>query len=152
VIVGSHICDELKASGIDVPLRLTFAGNPLACLLALSVQEHIIKNRIGEHVTQNTSFIKNNLSQACPAKTHIHGVGHLWGVEMNVERGSGETALQRVKAAASLRSLEFMGGFRSGEHSDSVHVLLTPPFDAEKSELIASIDSAASLIGLAGDN
>jgi adenosylmethionine-8-amino-7-oxononanoate aminotransferase len=120
--------------------------------MALCVQKYIIENRIGERVYQNSRFIEQNLGEACPRKALIHGIGHLWGIEIPIETGSGETSLQRIKTAASLRSLEFMGGFRSGKVSDSVHILLTPPFDAEKSELIAAIDSAASLIGLAGDN
>lgn len=152
VIVNSHICDELLTSDKNVPLRLTFAGNPLSCVMALSVQKYIAKNRISERVSQNSRLIEQNLNQACPTGVLIHGVGHLWGVEVTLEAGSGNAALQRIQMAASSRSLEFMGGFRSGKHSDSVHILLTPPFDAKRSELITAIDSAASLIGIASDN
>lgn len=149
VILSSQLCDELKSSRVDLPLRLTFAGNPLACLVALTVQRYIIDNGIGERVKQNSSFIEQTLVKTCPSHTNVYGTGHLWGIEVPIKAGLGESALQMLKAEASLRSLEFMGGFKSGKYSDSVHILLTPPFDATRAELIVAIDAAATLVGTA---
>ena len=66
----------------------TFGGNPLACLLGLTVLEEIEKKRLLPRIQKLGQWFKQELAQLkrrCPAVTDVRGTGLMWGIELNRE-------------------------------------------------------------------
>lgn len=142
VIVTPHICDELADAGVDVPLRLTFSGNPLACLIACSAQEYIAENDLFYRVSKNSVFIRDKLTEECSRRSLesvIYGKGHLWAVEVPIKMGHGRALAKLVRDIAAQHGIEFMGGSSSSNERDFVHFMFTPPFDAAVEEIKSGI-------------
>lgn len=143
VILSSVLVDELSKNSEELPLRLTFAGNPLACVIATCAQEYADRRNLYSIVRQRSTTIGDGLAQlvrddGVPAI--ISGIGHLWSVQVPVRRGDGIPALDHLRRSASVHGLEFMGGVIVGLQCDYVHLMFTPAFDITDPELLSGIE------------
>ncbi|MHB8160611.1 MAG: aminotransferase class III-fold pyridoxal phosphate-dependent enzyme [Thermoleophilia bacterium] len=149
VIVSGEVCKELGKYDARIPLRLTFSGNPLACLVGLSVQNHIRNARLDETVLHNSDMIRLHLERECvhdSQRESINGIGHLWSVEKQVETGRGAAEYSKITKEAFDKHIAIMGGWRSGMNHDYVHLMFTPAFDVKQKELSSMIDKLGTLV------
>jgi adenosylmethionine-8-amino-7-oxononanoate aminotransferase len=148
VVISSRLCDEMITFNGNLPLRLTFSGVPIACYIALSVQNYIHENNLVERVRDNTQFINNELKNICNSEIPhaiVCGTGHLWALEIEIPKEQGCEFLAKMKKFAANEGIEFMGGIREGINKEYIHIMFTPPFDATKEELEISINSLVSI-------
>ena len=138
VIVSSAISNEVSQRDQALPLRLTFAGNPLCCVIAICVQEYMARLDLGRLVDSHTTLISSTFKRLCAnAKipANISGVGHLWSIQLPVATGTADRALASLKLASERNGAEFMGGLIEGRSGDFVHMMFTPAFDLTDPEL-----------------
>lgn len=148
VILAGALVDELRVRNASLPLRLTFAGNPLACVVAAVVQEYVEESGLGIRVASNGSWIGEVLTARLSAAHNIdvHGQGHLWSIATRC-RDLPEARLdfEKVRRRALAAGIEFMGGVRLGKNAAWRHFMLSPAFDCTPAELEACIDAACCL-------
>ncbi len=151
VIVGATLAQEMRtyAAAAPVPLRLTFAGNALACAVAVSAQKYVSAHHLAARIKENGPIIENTLRTMCEVKSLpaiVHGRGHLWGLELPVECGQAEASYERLRAKGRDKNYELMGGWRQRKGYESIHLLVTPAFDVTEPELLEILDGATELL------
>lgn len=148
VLVAGNLVDELRRDGAALPLRLTFAGNPLACAAAAVVQDYVQETGLGDHVARNGTLIYNLLADRLPVgkDIQIHGTGHLWSVSVrckSLEEANRHLASARRRANEA--AVEFMGGARSSHEYGWFHVMISPAFDCTEEEILACVEAVRYL-------
>lgn len=151
VILSSGLCNELYELNANIPLRLTFSAPPAICAFAISAQEYIESKQLMKKVKNNTQIIRNMFLQnesfiKMESSVSLHGQGHLWALNAVALKGKGYILFAETKRIASNNGVELMGGIREYASNDIVHIMLTPIFDAIKSELELGVQLTNELI------
>ena len=117
--------------------------------MALAVQEYVAEQGLVARVAGNEGLLRLLLERSCRAilsNTEIYGLGHLWGVHVEVPCGRGAEIVDRLKRSAYSVGIEFMGGWKQREGCDSVHMTLTPAFDLSETELNDLVTAAITFL------
>jgi adenosylmethionine-8-amino-7-oxononanoate aminotransferase len=138
VLLAGPLCEELRHWREPLPLRLTFSANLTACAIATAVQRYCEQQALYAEVAKRGPVISDLLQMRVAERGSgfdIHGTGHLWGVHARLGSGGGRQLATKVKLLAAKEGIEFMGGGRVTGGSDSIHMVLTPPFDSTLEQL-----------------
>ncbi|WP_219209610.1 aspartate aminotransferase family protein [Variovorax boronicumulans] len=133
----------------------TYLGHPVACAAALAVQRVIHRDGLLAKVCAESEVFGGLLREALGAQAYvgdIRGRGFFWGVELVADRAAKtpfDPALKlhaRIKQEAMAQGLLCypFGGTVDGRRGD--HVLLAPPFVAQRAELARIAELLASSI------
>jgi adenosylmethionine-8-amino-7-oxononanoate aminotransferase len=133
----------------------TYLGHPVACAAALAVQRVIHRDGLLAKVRAEGELFGGLLREALGAEAYvgdIRGRGFFWGVELVADRAAKtpfDPALKlhaRIKQEAMAQGLLCypFGGTVDGRRGD--HVLLAPPFVAQREELARIAELLASAI------
>ncbi|MBB1604502.1 aspartate aminotransferase family protein [Variovorax sp. UMC13] len=133
----------------------TYLGHPVACAAALAVQRVIHRDGLLAKVRAEGEVFGGLLREALGAEAYvgdIRGRGFFWGVELVADRAAKtpfDPALKlhaRIKQEAMAQGLLCypFGGTVDGRRGD--HVLLAPPFVAQREELARIAELLASAI------
>ena len=133
----------------------TYLGHPVACAAALAVQRVIHRDGLLARVRAEGELFGGLLREALGAQAYvgdIRGRGFFWGVELVADRAAKtpfDPALKlhaRIKQEAMAQGLLCypFGGTVDGRRGD--HVLLAPPFVAQREELARIAELLASSI------
>lgn len=148
-IVSGQLCSEMRASGSEVPLRLTFSGNAVAAAFACSAQAYVMKNDLGGRVRRNSNSIRDALENQIRVggfQARVHGTGHLWAIEVDVGERDPVAVFASLRSEAGRKHVELMGGTHCAAQTNSVHVLVSPAFDAHPEEIDCVARTAADLV------
>jgi len=149
VVVQPQICDELIQANRDLPLRLTFAGNFVACVFGLVVQEYILEKGLGACIRNNSANLKRQLEVSCRAAGFdpaITGLGYLWAINVSVSSSVAQTLIRSIRKTAAHRGIEALIGQRPGKLTTMVHLMVCPPFDANDDDLKLIAEASADLM------
>lgn len=155
VVVRGDLCDELMHAKRDLPLRLTFAGNAVACSFGLAAQEYIREKGLGARVLSNSTVLRGLLERACEVSrigAAVTGIGHLWAINVSFPPPTAQKFSLHLRKAAARRGIEALIGQRPGSNATPVHMLVCPPFDANDEDLKLITTSAANLMALCMDD
>ena len=144
VLAQRRIVDAMSAGSGFFQHGHTYLGHPVACAAALAVQRVIQRDGLLAKVRDDGRHFGRMLREHLGAHRHvgdIRGRGLFWGVELVADRATKapfdpERKLHaRIKREALARGLLVypMGGTLDGQRGD--HVLLAPPFIAERTHL-----------------
>ena len=144
VLAQRRIVDAMSAGSGFFQHGHTYLGHPVACAAALAVQRVIQRAGLLAKVRDDGRHFERMLREHLGAHRHvgdIRGRGLFWGVELVADRatkapfGPEQKLHARIKREALARGLLVypMGGTLDGQRGD--HVLLAPPFIAERTHL-----------------
>ena len=146
VLLSGSLAYELRELAAPLPLRLTFAGNPLACLAAVEVQRYAEEHGLGSRVRANDNRLRQIIYErmrGCPSRTVIDGVGHLWSIAVECRTSDEASGMfDRARQKAEAAGLELMGGVRTSSDTNWFHLMLAPAFDCSDEDLHACVDGA----------
>jgi adenosylmethionine-8-amino-7-oxononanoate aminotransferase len=143
VVVHDHLAEAFHGANRRLPLRLTYAGNPLACATGLAVQQYILRYRLVERCQEMGEYLRAllaDLSAEVSVMGLPRGLGLLIGIPIwrDVKsRAPFPRAAQiqeRIVMSGLRHGLILVGGTGSDESEDGDHLLLSPPFVISKSE------------------
>lgn len=89
VIISSRIADECRLSGTQLPLRLTFSGNPLACSVGLAVQRYVLDFEPMSNWCELGTFLGGEMEKAASKiagieAASVRSVGYLGAVHLRL--------------------------------------------------------------------
>ena len=133
----------------------TYAGHPVACAAALTVQRLIQREGLVEKVRRDGAYLRTCLEKAFAGHDHngdIRGRGLLLATEFVMDKSTKQPFPRALQLHAKLRERSFENGlicFPSGGTVDGIngdHVLLAPPYTATREELDAMVSILASSV------
>lgn len=155
IIVHDRLADSFRAARERLPLRLTYAGNPLACAAGLAVQRRIQREGLiddcrtsGEHLTG----LLLQLSERLPVLGTPRGRGLLIGLpiwrdaDARVPFPREERVHERIVEHALSHGLILVGGAGSDAGGDGDHLLVSPPFVISPSECEQLVDTLETVV------
>jgi adenosylmethionine-8-amino-7-oxononanoate aminotransferase len=149
IVVHDRLADDLQLGPARLPVRLTFAGNPLACAAGLAVQRYIQQDGLIERCRVMGDHLHDLLCELARSSLYLgtpRGEGLLRGLpiwrdaEKRIPFPRSQRIQERVVAAALPRGLVIMGGTGSDESDDGDHLLLSPPFVISDEECQLLVD------------
>lgn len=157
MLASGKIIDTIRSGSGAFQHGHTYLAHPLACAVALAVQDVIREDDLLEQVKQRGKQLEQRLTERFGNHRHvgdIRGRGLFWAIELVADRAtraSFDPALklnQKIKAEAFANGLGCYpgGGTEDGIRGD--HVLLAPPYIASTDE----IDQIVDKLGTAVDN
>lgn len=157
MLASGKIIDTIRSGSGAFQHGHTYLAHPLACAVALAVQDVIREDDLLEQVKQRGKQLEQRLTERFGNHRHvgdIRGRGLFWAIELVADRAtraSFDPALklnQKIKAEAFANGLGCYpgGGTVDGIRGD--HVLLAPPYIASTDE----IDQIVDKLGTAVDN
>lgn len=157
MIASGRIIDTIRNGSGAFQHGHTYLAHPLACAVALAVQEVIREDGLLDRVKERGRQLKQRLLERFGNHRHvgdIRGRGLFWAIELVADRASRtsfDPALklnQKIKAEAFANGLGCYpgGGTVDGVRGD--HVLLAPPYIASADEIDLIVDK----LGTAVDN
>jgi adenosylmethionine-8-amino-7-oxononanoate aminotransferase len=154
IVVHDRLAADIEAGPERLPLRLTYAGNPLACAAGLAVQKYIQREDLIARCRARGEYLRKlltDLARRLPELGQPRGLGLLLSVPMwedvDAARPFPRSARmqERIVEAALAQGLILIGGTGSEGSSDGDHLLLSPPFvisEAECRQLVRSLEQA----------
>jgi adenosylmethionine-8-amino-7-oxononanoate aminotransferase len=143
IVVHERLAADLQSGPARLPVRLTFAGNPLACAAGLAVQRYVQQHGLVERCEQMGDYLHSLVAELAESSPYVgtpRGRGLLVGVPLwrdadeRVPFARSERVQERVVAAALDHGLVIMGGTGSDDSPDGDHLLLSPPFVISEAE------------------
>ena len=155
VLASADIVNVLQSKTGYFQHGHTYLGHSVACAAALAVQKVIARDGLVDKVARDGAWFGDALRTEFGVHPHvgdIRGRGFFWGIEFVANRASKmpfpvERQLHaNLKRAAMARGLMVypMGGTVDGAQGD--HVLLAPPFIANRDELATIIERLSAAI------
>lgn len=116
-----------------LPLRLTFSGNPLVCMIAEIVQDTIFNNNFKAQICSQEKIIKQHLEAFCNNKKELSftGIGLLWSIHLKCNEPTSKVMASKFKNIFNKKGLEIMTGFKK----NSIHFMFTPAIDLTINQL-----------------
>jgi adenosylmethionine-8-amino-7-oxononanoate aminotransferase len=155
VIVHNRLADSFQAAPERLPLRLTYAGNPLACAAGLAVQRRVKREHLvdrcrdtGEHLRGLLEELSNRVSIVGTPR----GRGLLLGVPIWRDTATQtpfprETRMyERIVERALGHGLILVGGAGTDAGEDGDHLLISPPFVISHSECEQLVDMLETVV------
>jgi adenosylmethionine-8-amino-7-oxononanoate aminotransferase len=149
VILAQPLCNEFRNDGGQLPLRLTFSGNSLACAAANIVQDYMNSNGIYKQVRANSQHIQDlleNFTDRLGEKVWYTGLGHHWAIHCSVANGTSGATLNKIKENANSSGIEFLGAAKVISGNESVHIMLTPALDVTSDQIETLVLACVSLV------
>ncbi|NOZ46453.1 MAG: aminotransferase class III-fold pyridoxal phosphate-dependent enzyme [Chlorobi bacterium] len=128
VVISGNLINEISGK-MTLPLRLTYAGNPITCMTALSVQEVIIEENILSNLKEKELAIYSHLKEFTNTNENLsfRGVGLIWAISLNTNSNNPQELSDLYAKYFDEMGLEIMIGIYPNDNS--MHFLFSPALD-----------------------
>lgn len=149
VLVNQHIVETLRVGSGVFQHGHTFQAHPVACAMALAVQETIAEDNLLENVRTMSTVLETALREVLGAEKYIgdiRGRGLLWGVEFVADRETKEPFDAEVGFGVRVQTRAWELGVAVYPGTGTVdgvrgdHVILAPPFTVSKEDISRAVE------------
>jgi adenosylmethionine-8-amino-7-oxononanoate aminotransferase len=136
----------------NVPVWVTYSGNPISCAVALAVQDYVVKHHLIEQCVQRGNYLQQallKLAEREPLIGNVRGKGLMIGLEFVKDRDTHQPYPRAMKLTEQIvqtalrEGLMTRGRFGTGVKKDGDHIMLSPPLiisEAECDEIVTKLE------------